>query len=283
MAAAVVVTVAAVAATPSPPAATTARPDVPAAEGAVRTFVIGDSVAWVLWSKVRQRTVPGLEVRGSTQLGCGLIAIPVVVDGQVEPLGPTCDEFDSRWPGEVAAYEPDVAVLMLGVGEQFDRRLDGGTVRFGTPAYATFLRRALDERVALLGGGSRPVVLVTVPCHRAPENGVSQNPIIINDEDRVRWLNSVQRRYARDHADQVHLVDLHGFLCPDGYTDAVGGVDPLRTDGVHFTRAGVQLVWRWLEPQLVDIARGAGRSSVSVGVTTGADVGRTASATPAPR
>jgi peptidoglycan/LPS O-acetylase OafA/YrhL len=254
--AAVVVAVAAVAATSSTPIAATAKPDAPAPAGAVRTFIIGDSVAWVLWSKVRQRTIPDLEVRGSTQLGCGLIAIPVVVDGQVEPLGPTCDQFDSRWPGEAAGYQPDVAVLMLGVGEQFDRQLDGRTVRFGTPAYTRFLYHELDERVALLGGGVRPVVLVTVPCHQALETGVSRDAVIINDEQRVRWLNSVQRRYAGSHADQVHLVDLHGFLCPNGYTDAVGGVDPLRTDGVHFTPAGVQLIWRWLGPQLVDIARG---------------------------
>jgi peptidoglycan/LPS O-acetylase OafA/YrhL len=255
-AAAAVVAVAAVAATASAPTVATVRPDVPAAAGAVRTFIIGDSVAWVLWSKVRQETVPDLEVRGSTQLGCGLIAVPVVVDDQVEPLGPTCDQFDARWPGEVAAYRPDVAVLMLGVGEQFDRRVDGHTLRFGTPPYRRFLEGELDRRVALLGGGVRPVVLVTVPCHQARETGVSQNPVIINDEHRVQWLNAVQRRYVRSHTDQVRLVDLHGFLCPDGYTDAVGGVDPLHTDGVHFTRAGVQLIWRWLGPQLVDIARG---------------------------
>ena len=223
------------------------------APGAVRVFVLGDSVAWVLWRDFRQETAPDLAVRGSTQLGCGLIAVPVVVDGQVEPLGSSCAEFDSRWPKELAAINPDVAVLMLGIGEQFDRQVEGDTVPFGTPAYEDFLDRQLDERVALLGAGGRPVVLMTVPCHGALESGVSQDPVIINDERRVQWLNDVQRRYASTHPD-VRLIDLHGFLCSGGYTDDLDGVHPLRTDGIHFTPDGVQLIWRWLAPQLVSAA-----------------------------
>ena len=124
---------------------------------------------------------------------------------------------------------------MLGVGEQFDRRVDGRTVRFGTRAYERFLRTSWIDGWRCLGGGVRPVVLVTVPCHHALETGVSKDPVIINDERRVRWLNAVQRRYARSTPTGSDCVDLHGFLCPDGYIDAVGGVDPLRTDGVHFT------------------------------------------------
>jgi hypothetical protein len=101
----------------------------------------------------------------------------------------------------------------------------------------------------------RPVVLVTVPCHAALESGVSQDPVIINDERRVQWLNDVQRRYAARHSDQVKLVDLHQFLCADGYSNSIHGVHELRSDGVHFTPAGVQMIWKWMGPQIIRFAR----------------------------
>jgi peptidoglycan/LPS O-acetylase OafA/YrhL len=237
------------------PAPVASGPIVAPAPTAVRVFVIGDSVSWVLWKEFQQATLPDLIVQGSTQLGCGLIAKPVVVGGQTEPLGPTCGSFDDRWPGEVAASRPDVAVLMLGIGEQFDREVDGRVVRFRTREYEKLLDREIAARVELLGGGLRPVVLVTVPCHAALENGVSQDPVIINDERRVQWLNDVQRRYVARHSDQVKLVDLHQFLCADGYSNSIHGVHELRSDGVHFTPAGVQMIWKWMGPQIIRFAR----------------------------
>lgn len=237
-----------------PPSAASRAVAAPAPD-AVEVFVLGDSVAHSLWDEYQQATLPDLVVRGSTQLGCGLIAAPRVIDGQVQPQLSACDQFDGRWPREVATDRPDVAVLMLGIGEQFDRQVHGQVVRFGTAAYERFLDHELDWRVAELGHGERPVVLLTIPCHGVLENGVSQDPVIINDEARVRWLNDVQRRYADRHADQVRLIDLHGFLCANGYTDQLGGVRPLRDDGLHFTSEGVQAIWRWLGPQLVSVAR----------------------------
>ena len=54
------------------------------------------------------------------------------------------------------------------------------------------------------------------------------------------------------------LLDLDAHACPNGhYAAAIGGV-PMRSDGVHFTDPGAQLMWQWLGPQLLDIA--AGRS-----------------------
>jgi len=247
---------------------------VPAASGDRKVYVLGDSVAWGLASGYRDRPGDGIEVRGTTELGCGLIAAPVVVDGRVEPLQGSCDELDRRWPREVAAYQPDVAVLMLGIGEQFDRDLPGGTVRFGTPAYRGFLEQELDTRVLQLGGaGSRPVVLVTVPCHQVPDTGLSGNAAVINDASRIRWLNDVQRDYADRHASAVRLLDLDGYLCADGYSNSFGGVDPLRSDGLHFTPQGVRLVWRWLGPRLVDVAVSSAPNGIAEPAATSSAAG----------
>jgi lysophospholipase L1-like esterase len=255
-AALVVLAVAVTAGAPRPaPSWADALTAAPAASGDRKVYVLGDSVAWGLASGYRDRPGDGIEVRGSTELGCGLIAVPVVVDGRVEPLQDSCDELDRRWPREVAAYQPDVAVLMLGIGEQFDRRLPGGTVRFGTPAYRDFLEQELDTRVLRLGGArTRPVVLVTVPCHQVLDTGLAGNAGVINDADRTQWLNDVQRDYAARHTDAVRLVDLDGYLCTDGYRNSLHGVGPLRSDGLHFTPQGVRLVWRWLSPRLIDVA-----------------------------
>jgi peptidoglycan/LPS O-acetylase OafA/YrhL len=223
---------------------------VPPAADALRVMVLGDSVAYGLWHDFDQATDPHLIVRGSTQLGCGLIAVPLVVDGQVEPMLPACREFDARWPKELEAIHPDVTVLMLGIGEQYDRMTPSGVVRFGTREYEQFLDRELDWRVAVLGRQGLPVVLLTVPCHRVLESGTDPHGRITNDLQRVHWLNDVQRRYAAAHPDTVRLIDLYGLLCSNGYTDTLGNVSPVHTDGLHLSPAGVQFVWRWLGPQL---------------------------------
>jgi hypothetical protein len=220
--------------------------------GAAAVFLVGDSVAYSLWYQFDQGMARDVVVHGSTQLGCGLIAYPLVVDGGPQATDPGCPGFDSRWPHEVRGASPDVAVLMLGIGEQFDRQVDGSTVRFGTPAYHDFLFRELDRRVAVLNEAAHPVVLLSIPCHDAADSGVSDIPKIINDEHRVNWVNGVQREYAAAHASTVTLLDLHGYLCGSGYTNELDGVQ-LRTDGLHFTVPGAALIWRWLAPQLVAI------------------------------
>lgn len=256
------------------------QPAVPSTH-ATRVYVIGDSVAFGLVSDFRPTTSPELDVRGSFALGCGLMAYPVVVDGQAQPLGPGCDTFDRRWPGEMAADDPDVAVLMLGIGEQFDRVVDGRVVRFGTAAYERFLDREVAGRLAVLAAGGHPVALVTVPCHDVLDTGVSGSPTVINDESRVGWLNDVQRRYVAAHPG-VRLLDLHAFLCPDGYTDELDGVRQVHRDGMHLTPEAVQLVWSWLEPQLLGMAGAAPAGAVSAGGTSAVPEGRTSQASGAP-
>lgn len=220
--------------------------------GDVAVYLLGDSVPYSLRTGFRPETVPGLYVAGSTQLGCGLIPVPISVDGRTRDLDERCRPWDAAWPADVAALRPDVAVLFAGVGEQFDHVVDGRTVRFGTPDYERHLVAALDSDTRRLGLGTRPVALVTVGCHRVADSGLDRDPAIVNDPDRVSWLNGVLTRYAS--ARGLPLLDLYGFLCPGGYRAATDGVT-LRSDGLHFTESGAAVVWRWLGPQLVRLAR----------------------------
>jgi lysophospholipase L1-like esterase len=50
------------------------------------------------------------------------------------------------------------------------------------------------------------------------------------------------------------LIDLHGYACPGGeFPEAIDGLE-LQPDGVHFSLEGAALIWRWLAPQLTEIA-----------------------------
>jgi hypothetical protein len=238
-----------------PPAGT---PVAPAAAqqrrpGDVAAYLLGDSVPYSLRMGFRPETVPGLFVAGSTQLGCGLIPVPLAIDGRPKTLDSRCRPWDAAWPTDVTAVNPDVAVLFAGIGEQFDQVVDGRIVTFGTPAYEQHLVRVLDSDTRRLGAGHRPVALVTVGCHRVPDSGLSPDPPIINDESRVRWLNGVLTRYAGHRPGRVTLLDLHGFLCARGYSATRDGVT-LHSDGLHFTQAGAAVVWRWLGPHLLRLA-----------------------------
>jgi lysophospholipase L1-like esterase len=52
-------------------------------------------------------------------------------------------------------------------------------------------------------------------------------------------------------APNAALVDLHGFVCPNGPScvEDVSGI-PLRPDGLHFDGAGADIVARWLLSQV---------------------------------
>ncbi len=220
--------------------------------GDVAVYLLGDSVPYSLRAGFRPETVPGLFVAGSTQLGCGLIPVPIAVDGQPKALDERCRPWDAAWPADVAAVRPDVAMLFAGIGEQFDHLVNGKVVTFGTPAYEQHLVSVLDSDTRRLGAGTRPVALVTVGCHQVPDSGLSPDPAIINDETRVRWLNGVLGRYAARH--RIALLDLYDFLCADGYSATRDGVT-LRSDGLHFSEAGAAVVWKWLGPELRRLAR----------------------------
>jgi peptidoglycan/LPS O-acetylase OafA/YrhL len=238
-----------------PPAGAPAATTVAQQRGSddVTVYLLGDSVPYSLRVAFQPAMVPGLFVAGSTQLGCGLIPVPLAIDGQPKVLDSRCRPWDAAWPADVTAVKPDVAVLFPGIGEEFDHVSDGRVVTFGTPAYEQHLVRVLDSDTRRLGAGKRPVALVTVSCHKVPDSGLSPDPAIINDESRVRWLNGVLARYADRHAGRITLLDLHGFLCANGYTATRDGV-ALRSDGLHFSTAGAAVVWRWLGPQLLRLA-----------------------------
>ena len=213
-------------------------------------YFVGDSVPARLREYSNGRR-GAFTLNGAGRLGCALVTSPRVVAGRVESVPSFCAEWTNTWPGEAKKASYDVGVLWPGIGELFDHRVEGKTLRFASPEFRTYIEAEYGHAIDVLRANDRPAVVVTLSCHDVADGNGREAPVI-NDVDRIDWLNDVARDVAASHAATV--VDLDRHLCADGYTNTADGT-PLREDGLHFSKAGTPVVLDWLLPE---IARSAG-------------------------
>jgi peptidoglycan/LPS O-acetylase OafA/YrhL len=218
-----------------------------------RVDIFGDSVAWTIGTYLPAH--PGLTVTTRAIEGCGLTLLPDIVQlGSPHQLYDYCPGWPGRYTAGVNADDPDVSVLLINRWELMDAKLDGAYQHVGEPAFDSYLLGQLDQAVRIIGSrGARVVLLSAAYTHRSerPDGG-------LYDEDqpsRVDALNLLLHREAAAHPAQVLVLDLNKLVCPNGrYTDSVGGL-LVRSDGLHFTPAGVQqLIAPWLLPQVSSLA-----------------------------
>jgi peptidoglycan/LPS O-acetylase OafA/YrhL len=224
--------------------------------GGFRVFLVGDSVGFSLGYYYPKGSVAGMTLGGDPDIGCGLARAPIVLAGSARPVDPKCTTWPTRWRDKAGQFRPDVGLLVLGGWEVLDRRVDGRNLRVGTPDYERYLNGELQLAYDTLAASSRRIAILNVPCYHQPETGLDASLAETrNDPARGAWMNGVLGRFVAAHADRAVLLDLKGFLCPDGrYADRLHGVK-VRSDGVHFTPEGAKLAWRWLAPQLRQLAR----------------------------
>jgi peptidoglycan/LPS O-acetylase OafA/YrhL len=229
----------------------------PPPPGATRVVLAGDSVAVTLgFDAVRPSQRKDIWLKGVARVGCGLLTgTPVTGDERGESQA-ECRDWPDEYRKGVRAYKPQVSVLLVGGWEVFDRELGGTTLRVGTPPMEAELRKALDRAKRVLTADGARFVILTTPCFSPTTRELGEfGEAARADPARVDWLNDVWRRYAADHPD-VTLLDLDAHACPDGkYAATIDGV-PMRTDGVHFTLPGARLLWKWLGPAVLRVARG---------------------------
>jgi hypothetical protein len=220
-----------------------------------RVLVAGDSVAFTLgfWGLPEEHQ-DRLWMAGAAILGCGLARGALVSDGVRKTQPKQCASWPERYAQRIRSRDPDVAVLLVGAWEIYDRIVDGEKIEFGTPAMARRLERDLDEARRILTRDGAHLVLLTTPCYSPEEQEFNTWGEKERSEAwRVDWLNRLYRRYAERHPD-VSVVDLHDEVCPDGdYADEIRGRE-VRSDGVHFAKGGSRLVWDWLAPIVEQIA-----------------------------
>ena len=221
-----------------------------------RVYLVGDSVGFSLGYYYPKGSVAGMTLGGDPDIGCGLARAPIVIGGSAQPVDPKCATWPTRWREKTGRFRPDVGLLVLGGWEVLDRQVDGRTLRVGTADYERYLNGELQLAYDTLAASSHRVAILNVPCYHQPETGLDASLAETrNDPARGAWMNGVLGRFVAARADRAVLLDLKTYLCPDGrYADRLHGVK-LRSDGVHFTPEGAKLVWRWLAPQLKQLAR----------------------------
>ncbi len=218
-----------------------------------RVAFYGDSVAWTLGTYLPPH--PGLVATDRAVQGCGIALLPdILEEGGPHTNYPYCVHWPDIWSRDLANDDPDVAVILLDRWELMDRRLNGVYQHVGQPAFDAYLLGQLDQAVSIVDSRGARVVLLTAPyTHRAEKPDGSLYPE--DDPARVDAWNALLRTEAARHPEIVSLLDLNRVVCPQGtFTWTVAGVR-VRSDGLHFTPAGVQrVIAPWLLPRLATLA-----------------------------
>jgi peptidoglycan/LPS O-acetylase OafA/YrhL len=208
----------------------------------------GDSVAWTVGAYLPPH--PGLVTHDHAMQGCGIaLGDPYRYIGGLHTTFPSCKYWESVWRQRLAGDDPDVAVILLDRWELVDRVHDGRWTYVGQPAYDSYLQAQLRKAIALVSTKGASVVLLTAPYNRRGEQ--PDGSLYSGDlPSRVDAWNALLRRTAAGYPGTVSVVDLNKKVCPAGrFTWTVAGVR-IRSDGTHFTPAGVHWLAPWLLPAL---------------------------------
>jgi hypothetical protein len=193
-------------------------------------------------------------VHDDTTLGCGLaLGSPYRYFGAVHNVPQGCDIWPASIRDSVAAFDPDLVVILVGRWETMDRVHDGRWTQLGDPAFDDYLRGQLTQAVNIASARGATVVFATEPYNRRgerPDGGLWPE----DEPARVDRWNALLHQVAAQHPATVRMLDLAARLCPRGaFAWQIDGVR-LRSDGVHLTPDGVRWLTPWLISQLVAAA-----------------------------
>ncbi len=237
---------------------TSETPPVAAAPTDRRVMVVGDSVAMTLAEGLRAVGAhQGITLRNETALGCGVSREERVWRyGELGAIGALCDQWPLRWAAATQEFDPDVAVMLVGITDAYDREIDGRRLAFGSPEVDALVLEDLRDAVDVLGSRGAPVVLLTNPYyeHRYLVAAPPDLERSAFNRARIDHLNRLLREVAATDP-RVTVIDLNRFLSPDGQVhEEVDGM-VVQGDGVHFTTEGAAYVASWLAPRLATLER----------------------------
>jgi hypothetical protein len=210
----------------------------------VRVLLAGDSIATTL----AQGLYPfeqhyGFALHDASIIHCGFVRGEVWLQDRFEAPGQDCLQSRDRWRAEVERLRPDVVLLLPGLWDGRDHRVNGVELAFGTAAARPHWLSELRSLVDLFGSRGAHVVLLTTPLF-PPGHHAS-----ISDQ-RVAELEALVRRVAGERPGAVSVMDLNQFLYPAGsFQDFIDGIN-VRGDGFHFSLEGAVMVGEWLTPQV---------------------------------
>jgi peptidoglycan/LPS O-acetylase OafA/YrhL len=227
-----------------------------------KILLVGDSIALSIGNGVTSYATahPGeIAFLGRASLGCGMLRGGEIEIGlELSEQPGECDDWNTRWLQPLQQMQPDVVVCLVGAWDLLDRKLDGRMYSPGDPEFDRYFLSELDHATQLLGSTGANVVLLTAPYFSRPELvGQTGHAWPEYEPWRVDHVNALFSDFLVSHPGRYTLLDLNRFVSPGGkFTDELGGVSPLRGDGVHFTIEGATYVaTQWLVPKLQDVAR----------------------------
>ncbi len=208
--------------------------------------LLGDSLARSL--------APGLDHEG-VRVGLGWAPGCRLIHGELRFHNQFSNDcpWENGWGRLLTNIRPKRVLVLMGVWDLFDVKPYGQPdfVKPGSPGWDLAFGAQVERLVGIASKNGAPVTLLTIPCAGLASDSA---PAVFQaggaDVRRVIAANAVIRRLAARHPRNVKLVDLFGFLCPRGVFESRKAGVATRTDGVHLSEAGANLVSRWLVPQL---------------------------------
>ena len=208
-----------------------------------RIMVVGDSQARALGYGLERWALSSGDavVWNVATQGCGL-----TLDGIVrQPMGgearaqPLCVEAKERWLDNLSEFDPDLVIVMSGLQELSDRRVDGWEefAGVGDERLDAYLLDQFTEVTDTLSSTGATVTWLSAPCLRyVSPLGLTGDPPSAFDPERTRHINEVLVPEVIASQPGTNLVDLDARLCPDGeFLEEVDDVGVLRPDGIHLT------------------------------------------------
>lgn len=212
-----------------------------------RILVLGDSVAVNLGEAMaRLSGEKNIEVRSDGRLGCPITDGPSklkTLDGLVIPDPAYCDVYEQSWAEEISTFTPNVILLIIGSPVDGLREMaDGRWVNACDPGGRAWFEKGLEYGMSQLTGRGIPIVMPTIPYYR----GRNAPP---NADELTDCRNDVVRSVTGRH-EEVHLIDLAGWVCPAGECrEEIAGV-VARPDGAHFSDEVAPVAVDWILGQV---------------------------------
>ncbi len=224
----------------------------PKIAGDTRALLVGDSMGWSVsvglsdWGQQHH-----LQVGRYTALGCG-VGGPGTLNylGLVRATFPDCADWQRLMRTAVTDFQPDVALVVVGLADIAPRRFPDGSFRsIGDPRFDARLTAKVRAMARTLTSTGARLQWATFPHVNIPYNagGTGTPPFVENDPKRIDQLNALVGA-ALKSIPNASLVDFAGYSQsrPGGELD-----HDYRPDGAHLSVQGTADVANWLGPKLL--------------------------------
>ena len=231
------------------PSSTFAATNTPVSPNAPHLMLVGDSGAEQLGERFT-------EIAGDVQLnvdnqgikGCRLMIGDGLVRSLVadDKLGVVTKKCGGDLAKAAAANHPDIVLVHMAGAAITDLKVNGEWLTPCDAAYAQGYESDLRKAVADAGMGGKAKVVLATNLYSGFSNLPDVQAKVNHSTD---CLNEIVRR-VQQSTPNSYLLDLNGFICPEGKCRETDHGVVLREDHLHFKGDGGRLVARWVADQL---------------------------------